>query len=120
MEYYDSINKREFHQYYLEKSNKLLQNHTIIDLLESNKEENNFNINTNLNRNDNYQEAKNIEPRKTRPYVPRKSISNIDLPVVNANTYDYEPKKRNIMKAPTMKNIPVGPKVRKIFILNNF
>jgi hypothetical protein len=97
MEYYDSINKKEFHQYYLDKSNKLLQNPTIIELLETKTQETQ------------QEEKKIIEPVMKKEPLPRKSISNINLPVIDPN--DYEVDSKRMKRAPTMKNIGVSSRV---------
>jgi len=98
MEYYDSISKKEFHQYYLDKSNKLLQNPTILELLES-------------KRNENVQEEKILtEPVMKKPSLPRKSISNKNLPVVDINDYEGNNNKK-LKITPTIRNIPIGSKV---------
>ena len=99
MEYYDSINKKEFHQYYLEKSNKLLLNPTIIELLETKNDDNKIEPTTNFG------------SGKKIPAVKRKSLSNVNLPVVNPND---EEAKLKFKKTPTVKNFGVDPKVMHI------
>jgi len=98
MEYYDSINKKEFHQYYLEKSNKLLCNPTIIELLESKNVENKIEPTTNFG------SGKKVPP------VKRKSVSNVNLPIVNPNDDEA---KINFKRTTTVKNFGVDPKVIK-------
>ena len=108
MEYYDSINKKEFHQYYLEKSNKLLRNQTIIKLLETKNDD--YKTEPTIN----YGSVKKMEPTtdyssvKTIPAVKRKSVSNLNLPIVNPN--DDEAKIK-FQFSSNVKNFVVDPKV---------
>src|SRR4051812_30544235 len=54
MEYYDSINKTELHSFYLEKSNKLLTNEKVTEVLDKKRI--------------NFKEENDIKLFKTNPY----------------------------------------------------